>query len=58
MAVFQVTADPVPVVTPVGPQAEIVSHAHAVEDASPLRNMTDAEAHDLVRCEARDVPAS
>src|SRR5256885_2519717 len=56
--VLLVTADPVPVVTPVGPQAEIVSHAHAVEDASPLRNMTDAEAHDLVRCEARDVPAS
>src|SRR5437763_5078455 len=30
--VFQVAADPVPILTPVGPQAEIVSDAHAVED--------------------------
>src|SRR3989440_7103633 len=56
--VFQVAPDPVPILTPVGPQAEIVSHAHSVEDASPLGYVTDAQAHDLVRWEARDVPAS
>src|SRR5256884_3253342 len=56
--VFLVTADPGPVVTPAVPHAESVSHAPSVADQPTLRNMTDAEAHDLVRCEARDVPAS
>ena len=55
---FLVATDPVSVFAAVGAEDQVVAHAHAVEDPSPLGDVTDPEPDDLGGGEVGDVLAA
>ena len=53
----EVLADPLAVAAQVGAQLEVLAHGHALEALAALGRLADAQPHDLLRRQQRDLLA-